>query len=1435
MVDIYLWQKCKINVYVLALLLCLFLPAAKGLGAVALEETVSVAVPLCDTSTCPQETLTLPEWAPQPDELILVSVAVRHPTRKVSVSGNGLTFVEIADVDNVQGNSGIHIFRSLGAAPASGAITASFFDLENNPIRTYAAVSASRFSGVDTGGTNGSGAIEATATNPGPVSDNDDMKVNITTLSDNAWTFAAGTYRTKRFLADALPSGQTLIVMDLFGGDGGDTVSLSTWYQQVAGGGTGLTMGADNDISGATDWAIATVSIKPAGGVEEAVAEAAAAQSEASSLSVTPAALDLFVGGSNSFTISGGTPEYSVAAADTAIATCHHEGTTVTVSGSGVGTTMINVTDADNNSIQVSVSVSTALTANPTALNMSTGNQSTVAVSGGVAGYSVSSTDAGVAQATLSDATTITVLAVSPGAVSINITDSVGSTIQVPVFVGTNIDPGLTDCPIPPFTTAGVGPNVMLIVDNSGSMSDGENTECTPSDGCSKWEQALTAARKIIKANPHIRFGLMRMDRSGNDNTAKSGKILVPCGYTGSFATAVDYIDWYINTHYKYKEFESQTNLAQTLASAGQYFATQLVCDENGENCVRRGMRVGDSADNTAAGDFGYYKQDYNYTYTLDGVQYDAATTDDYGHTIDTTSPTKYSCEKSFVIFLTDGMSYRDAEWDVVESVIGDYDHDGEESLSPPCSGDEKCDAEHAGTTYMDDVAQFLYESDLRSDIDGIQNVITYVVGFDLGKNDDDTLMRRAAEQGGGMYFRADSLDELNAAFTTAVADINAKISSGSAVAAISTSSSTDDYFIRAKFYPGVRSWYGYLESFALPFNESNPYWKAHELLAYRIENAGHADRKIYTYLGDQSTKKASFDGLTLPPRTRFKGSNYWNISEQATIDIINYIRGDSTLEGNPYRARDGWYLGDIIYSSPLTVGPPRLYYFGNKLPEYATYQTFKSNHAARETLVYVGANDGMLHAFKAFNDEGAQCGAGEVDYAGDKCGGFEAWAFIPEQIQPDLKTLTIEGCHQYYVDLTPVSTDVWIGTKDDTPDAGNLKWRTVLIGGNRLGGNEYFCLDVTDPSYSGFDILWDVRPFLDGDFKSSTQPAIGKIRAGDKNDAGYVETWAAIITSGYHEGTMAGKIRALNITDGSALQIWPDAALESTTQAKSAGSTYYTLTSPVAIDSDRDGYLDLIFAGDSQGTLWKFYYDYNDKVWKKFALFNTGSNRGITSEPSVIFDLDGNLRIYFGTGRYFTDGDKWDTTRNAFYCLIEKPYQDATNTDHPNNGHFTGEVVISNLKEITTIVTQADFDALLDEDKTRVYENGWFFQLDPAGAYPSERILARPLALAGVVFCTSYMPDGDVCGYGGQARLYAINYLNGLPALTSGNEVLASRVSGKRYQEIGDGIPSKPVYYFDPATKVSKLFIQKSDSSVTDPVINIGQRPLRITSWRER
>ena len=169
-----------------------------------------------------------------------------------------------------------------------------------------------------------------------------------------------------------------------------------------------------------------------------------------------------------------------------------------------------------------------------------------------------------------------------------------------------------------------------------------------------------------------------------------------------------------------------------------------------------------------------------------------------------------------------------------------------------------------------------------------------------------------------------------------------------------------------------------------------------------------------------------------------------------AGANLVNFLRGQSAYEGfvsntsQLYRVRktatSNNVLGDIVGSQPVFVGVP----FANY--QDPGYGAFINANVNRTPMVYVGANDGMLHAFFAMSD------------STDTRRGQEAWAVIPQGVLPNLYHLAdyyYNTNHHFYVDGSPVASDVYDGSN----------WHTLLVGGLNDGGTSYYALDVTDPS----------------------------------------------------------------------------------------------------------------------------------------------------------------------------------------------------------------------------------------------------------------------------------------------------------------------------------------------------------------------------------
>ena len=217
--------------------------------AIALQQSVEAGV---DTGS-----ITLPSWTPSGNELILVAIAQRNETITPSLSGNGLTFVQVLDKDDSQGQCGVVVFRAMGASPTTGSITVT---LTSNTLPAYAI--AARFSETDTSGTNGSGAVEATASAETGAVDNGNITVDITTLTNGAWAYGAvATHGSGTLtLVD-----ETTIDINNSQGSAGNLITAHAFYQSVPTAGSTTLLGSSS-FSSAREWALVAIAIKPATG-----------------------------------------------------------------------------------------------------------------------------------------------------------------------------------------------------------------------------------------------------------------------------------------------------------------------------------------------------------------------------------------------------------------------------------------------------------------------------------------------------------------------------------------------------------------------------------------------------------------------------------------------------------------------------------------------------------------------------------------------------------------------------------------------------------------------------------------------------------------------------------------------------------------------------------------------------------------------------------------------------------------------------------------------------------------------------------------------------------------------------------------------------------------------------------------------------------------
>lgn len=561
-------------------------------------------------------------------------------------------------------------------------------------------------------------------------------------------------------------------------------------------------------------------------------------------------------------------------------------------------------------------------------------------------------------------------------------------------------------------------------------------------------------------------------------------------------------------------------------------------------------------------------------------------------------APIEYECQQTFLVVVTDGIPTRDLN---VPAYIGDQDGDGREPGDCASIGfpDQNSDC----SDYMDDVAYYMAHNDMRSDLDGDQTISVYTIGFGIRSQ----LIADAAVNGNGLYSEAWDLTSLTIQLSSVVGDIVNRISAGAAVAVVSTETGDGSHLYRGKFMPGP--WQGFLECFELPYSSNKaPKWEAGRVMYKRNPDS----RNIFTSLGNQvvdfSTNNAAELAYYIAPNGPGSGTietdaygpdldNDFDSFDQTVgpgfqaayvDDVIEWVRGDD-IAG--YRQRGGWLLADLVHSTPVVVGPPR----GFRYDE--AFMSYRESWKSRRSMVYVGSNGGMLHAFNADT-------------------GVEEWAYVPRRVLGKLELLAEPTyCHQSYVDLSPKAYDVEI----------NGTWRTILVCGLRTGGDSYFAFDVTNPDAPQF--LWETS--IPNMASSYTDPVVVKTH------------WGTALWTGSGPNPNGEAYSTLIRVDNGNILL--NHQLGTTIGGMNAA------TAPAAFDKDQDGITDLIFQGDLAGNVYR--WDISDPgVWYVNTFFS--GSQPIQATPALTIDEAGMVNVYFGTGKYIEASDLNDTQQQSFYCL---------------------------------------------------------------------------------------------------------------------------------------------------------------------------------------
>ncbi len=750
-------------------------------------------------------------------------------------------------------------------------------------------------------------------------------------------------------------------------------------------------------------------------------------------------------------------------------------------------------------------------------------------------------------------------------------------------------------------------------------------------------------------------------------------------------------------------------------------------------------------------------------------------------------SPVQYYCQKNYVLIISDGNPTKD----ILPSSLGITDQNNDGYL-------------------LDEVATYLYGLDLSNgQAPQKQNIKTYTIGFSVAQ----PLLQATAQNGGGKYYYVWSSQSFNIAFQDFIAEVlEESVSYVAPVVPISQMQQTSagNFMYLAMFKPTEKSfWEGNIKKYCLATKGSNgnivdcngnavtysnpsvgdildvngqpvmnsqnaiqdtarSYWSA-EADAGNTDVGGVGEkllamdlttRKIYTYLGNtvnltDSSNAFSTSNSAITPQTLGLAAG----DTTGRSNVINFVYGYDSYYWNQFppqgpTAKRSWILGGFIHSRPVVI------------------------HYANQTVIYAGANDGMLHAF-------------------DDQTGQELWAFIPPNLLPNLQNLNGQSL-QFFVDGAPKA---YI-----TTDSSNNLVSATLIFGERRGGNHYLALDVTNPLSPKF--LWDISPSAITYQTTVTNttayqelgetwstPGVAKIKSasGDK--------WVAFIGGGYDvnednlpvvaNDTIGRAIYAVDISNGNLF--W------SHSHATDANMKYCIPSDIAHVDTNGDGYIDRLYVGDLGGQVWRFdTLDSNPNNWTGKVIFNSNpgidgtTGRKIFYPPDVMLQAGNYETLFLGTGD--REHPKATNTTDRLYAI---------NDNNPSSP-LTESSLVDVTQDLLQTGTSAQQTATLGALKTM---SGWLIMLNQN---LGEKSLASPTLFYGVIYYTTFVPvfstNNDPCYLNaGTGNVYALDYQTGNAVFNlDGMGTLDDLTRSDRSTQIGVSIPSGVIITFIGGTTVA-------------------------------
>lgn len=660
-----------------------------------------------------------------------------------------------------------------------------------------------------------------------------------------------------------------------------------------------------------------------------------------------------------------------------------------------------------------------------------------------------------------------------------------------------------------------------------------------------------------------------------------------------------------------------------------------------------------------------------------------------------------------------------------------------------------------------------------------------------------------AAVNGRGMYYNARDPDSLAAGLSAALEGINVHTGAAAASATSSPVITLTDRTIFSSTYR-TTTWDGQVSANLLdPLTgevTSTVVWTAQGQLdalsprfiyTYDSANVSGNHLKDFLYSSLTSTEKTYFDNkctfISLSQCTAAVLTPAEIASGNDGSNLVQYLRGNRALETPPvYRVREH-LLGDTVNAKPTYVKVPQLDFIDAVSPNYTA---FKSAQLTRQGVLYMGSNDGMLHAFNT--DTGA-----------------EMWGYVPKIVMPELYRLADKDYaikHHYFVDGSPATMDIYVDSTVYPSSGLATGWHTILVGGLGFGGRGFYALDVTNPVSPV--ALWEfcsnsaLCDNYDVDMGYSFgNPVITKRSTDGK--------WVVLVTSGYNNvspGSGKGTLFVLDAVTGTLLH-------KVATGAATDPPSGLAKLSPWLDNAETDMTTRYAYGADLNGDLWRF----------DLGAVSVPGAPTVTRIATLVDDLDvaqsvttrvelgdamnnvsnsltgtGNPIIYVGTGRYLGNTDKADPVNSqiqSIYAIKDDLSKTGIaayvgNPRSPNAGF--GSFVRQYIHQAASNTART----VSANSVSWASNSGWYVDLvatdasnDPIvpSLSPGERVRLDPLLLSGTLVVVSAVPSGTACAIGGTSWLYSFNYLNGKSITTyDAGMLLDEGVEGATIMEVG-------------------------------------------------